>query len=99
MPPNTSKIDRSTRWGNPFRVGHAAVHPLTRRVVQVKDIKMAVSLFELHLQTSQGVLLSEAVRKELIGRNLACWCKRGQTCHGDILLRIANTPTQLIRVA
>ena len=26
----------------------------------------------------------------LRGKNLACWCKEGQLCHADILLRMAN---------
>lgn len=28
----------------------------------------------------------------LRGKNLACWCKEGQPCHADILLRMANEP-------
>jgi len=26
----------------------------------------------------------------LRGKNLGCWCKVGEPCHGDILLRLAN---------
>lgn len=32
------------------------------------------------------------VRRELAGRDLACWCKPGDPCHADVLLEIANTP-------
>lgn len=28
--------------------------------------------------------------KELRGKNLACWCKLGAPCHGDVLLALAN---------
>jgi len=28
--------------------------------------------------------------EELRGKNLACWCKIGEPCHADILLKIAN---------
>lgn len=28
--------------------------------------------------------------KELRGKNLACWCPKGQPCHADILLKLAN---------
>ena len=28
--------------------------------------------------------------RELGGRNLACWCKPGEACHADVLLRLAN---------
>ena len=30
------------------------------------------------------------VRRELRGKDLYCYCKPGQPCHGDVLLRIAN---------
>jgi len=32
----------------------------------------------------------ENLRKELKGKNLACWCKLTEKCHADILLKIAN---------
>jgi hypothetical protein len=28
---------------------------------------------------------------ELRGKDLACWCKEGECCHGDVLLKLANT--------
>ena len=28
--------------------------------------------------------------KDLRGKNLACWCKPGESCHADILLKLAN---------
>ena len=32
----------------------------------------------------------EDVRRELISRNLACWCPLGASCHADVLLDVAN---------
>lgn len=32
----------------------------------------------------------ETIKQELVGKNLACWCGIGKTCHADILLKIAN---------
>jgi hypothetical protein len=32
----------------------------------------------------------EAIRAELAGKNLACWCKPGEPCHADVLLALAN---------
>lgn len=29
--------------------------------------------------------------KHLRGRNIACFCKEGDPCHGDVLLEIANS--------
>jgi len=34
--------------------------------------------------------LVEDAKKELRGKNLACWCKPSEDCHADILLEIAN---------
>jgi hypothetical protein len=34
--------------------------------------------------------LIEAARRELAGKNLACWCRVGLSCHADVLLEIAN---------
>jgi len=33
----------------------------------------------------------EAIREHLAGRDLMCWCPTSQPCHGDVLLRAANT--------
>lgn len=30
------------------------------------------------------------IKRELRGKNLACWCK-ASPCHADVLLEIANT--------
>lgn len=32
----------------------------------------------------------EAVRRELVGKTLACWCHVDDACHADVLLEIAN---------
>ena len=34
----------------------------------------------------------ELIISELKGKNLACWCKDGDTCHADVLLKLANEP-------
>lgn len=33
-------------------------------------------------------------RRELAGRDLACWCHPGDPCHADVLLELANTPEE-----
>lgn len=35
----------------------------------------------------------EEIRKELAGKNLACFCAVSEPCHADVLLELAN-PTQ-----
>jgi hypothetical protein len=90
MPPNTAKVDRSTKWGNPFKVGEDAVHPISGLNLSVTSKETAISLFALHLQTAAGADIAEAAVRELRGKNLACWCKQGDGCHGDVLLSVAN---------
>lgn len=77
MPENTVKVDRTSRWGNPFRIapGHdaaACVHEFRGYV-------------ESRLASGQGYPLTE-----LRGKNLACWCRLDAPCHADVLLEIAN---------
>lgn len=88
MPENTVKVDRSTRWGNPFKVG----------MVGVPDNKTAVALFKRALQRDdlpddhqRFVFSPERLRADLGGKNLACWCKPDEPCHADVLLELANT--------
>ena len=82
MPPDTLKVDRSTRWGYPFRTRDRSVAELTK----------VVAKFEEWITTSQeGHQMAEAARQILRGKNLACWCPEGGPCHADVLLRAANT--------
>ena len=74
MPANSLKVDRTTRWGNPFRVGHTAVHPATGRRIRVTSRAMAVELFARWLRTPAGRALAKEARRALKGKNLACWC-------------------------
>lgn len=30
------------------------------------------------------------IKRELRGKDLACWCPLGQPCHADVLLELAN---------
>lgn len=40
---------------------------------------------------ARGAALSAAdVILHLRGKNIACWCKPGAVCHGDVLLKMAN---------
>ena len=83
MPANTVKVDRTTKWGNPY----SAARPLPWHANNV------VEAFEQWLvMTIKGEWLAYEARDELRGKNLACWCRLDQPCHADVLLRIANEP-------
>ena len=88
MPPNTVKVDRSTKWGNPFRIGDN-----THGRCPV-DAQGAAGMFrdmmdDYELRTSCGYPRDLT---PLRGKNLACWCK-GAHCHADVLLEVSNEVT------
>lgn len=33
----------------------------------------------------------DLIRERLAGRTLMCWCAEGEPCHGDVLLKVANS--------
>ncbi|GLY24833.1 DUF4326 domain-containing protein [Micromonospora sp. NBRC 101691] len=76
MPTGAVYVGRPTRWGNPFR----GDTPSSKA--------NAVRLFRLWVASHPDY--TDAVRAELAGKTLACWCPLDQPCHADELLRIAN---------
>lgn len=87
MPENTIKVDRTTRWGNPFTVAECG------------SAEEAVNHFE-HDILKASVFHPrdfEAHIAPLRGKNLACWCKlpepgKRDICHAAVLLELANLP-------
>jgi hypothetical protein len=72
-------VGRPTSFGNPFRVGES--NTLTR--ADAVDAFRKLVLARPHLL--------KAIRQQLRGKNLACWCPcDGEPCHADVLLDIAN---------
>ena len=82
MPPNTIYVGRPTKWGNPFAIAdfEGTIDPR----------EMAVSYFKKWLYESPQESFRDEVRRELAGKDLACWCRPGDSCHADILLELAN---------
>jgi hypothetical protein len=73
-------IDRTTVWGNPFRIGQAG----TREEV--------IAAYEAHLRFSPEL---RRRLPELRGKVLGCWCAP-EPCHGDVLARWANAPRRVL---
>lgn len=102
MPPNTVKVDRTTKWGNPWKAtefwypGRNTIEDASAEVVRM--FRAAVIGFE-----SNGTFCRPTANPdsyigqiivtapiELRGKNLACWCPPGSPCHADVLLELAN---------
>lgn len=98
MPPNTRKVDRTTKWGNPARPGFPFMG------FPVQDTRHAAKLYAGFAPENE--MLVEAARAELRGANLACWCRLCElhadgkpfdedcpycdACHVDTLGRLSN---------
>lgn len=89
MPRNTVKVDRTTPWGNPYRVGDLGINDSIEAIARFERMLRRPGLAQDHIRFQ---LTAERIHTELRGKNLACWCKAGQPCHADVLLAIANHP-------
>lgn len=91
MPADTLKVDRTTKWGNPFMPGRL-IHLHGPKQGQAMDQADAVKAFRNLMTTN--LRTEPAKTRELLdqlrGKNLACWCKPGTPCHADVLLEFAN---------
>ena len=96
MPPNTVKVDRTSRWGNPFTPkGYWDAGYSGSREVAIQhcvDAYRAWMTGKPHWAYTEAFLLNHPVPdvSQLRGKNLACWCREGSPCHVDTLLQLAN---------
>ena len=95
MPDNTVKVDRTTKWGNPFVAGFVAgKEAALAGGRKVQDRRHAFVLYRS--LAFDNAALVEAAQAELRGKNLACWCPQDDpyedNCHAAVLLQIANAP-------
>jgi hypothetical protein len=91
MPENTVKVDRTTKWGNPFVVGK----PGGAYTAKVQSRRHAWQLFRSIALTTPA--MRDAAQAELRGKNLACWCPLpapygDDECHAAVWLELANGP-------
>lgn len=78
-PENTVCVDRTTKWGNPFKADWPEGG---------KDRAWAASAFRGYYHDDPEY--RAAVIRELRGKNLACFCSLDGPCHADVLLDWAN---------
>ncbi len=76
IPEDAIYIGRPSKWGNPFVLG--------------KDGSRDVVLYKYKdwLETQPDII--KMAKEELRGKDLVCFCSP-KSCHGDILLQIANS--------
>lgn len=94
-PENTVVVARPSGWGNPFVIGGLARFSTLHGtfVGRVPDRETAVRFFRewfTYSDSENGRAARDNARRELAGKNLACWCPLDQPCHADVLLELAN---------
>jgi hypothetical protein len=93
MPEGAIYVGRGSVYGNPFVVGADGTAADCARLYRL----LLGGLVCLSCAATPAA--QEAARRsaldhigQLRGRDLACWCRRGQPCHADVLLDLANAP-------
>lgn len=82
-------VARPGKWGNPFKVG--GYYARSFRLTLITNQKQAVDCFERLLEGGLSLQFTKVnIRRELRGKNLACWCELSESCHADPLLKLAN---------
>lgn len=98
LPGSTVVVSRPSKWGNPYRLTAAAAREYADNPFEMMadaiyvpvTQEAVVNFYRRFLRTSVGRKICRAAKKELRGKNLACWCKPGAPCHADVLLEVAN---------
>ena len=94
LPSDAKYVGRPTKWGNPYKIGEPFLGGpgvITR--------ELAVTLYAMTVKADddpQAIQAREDARRELGGKDLACWCPltyldgSPYPCHATRLLEIAN---------
>ena len=93
-------VDRTSRYGNPFRVGHRYRYVLLLALmgfkgkdltngVFVKDNAHAVELYRKMINIFQAKKRKQYF-ESFRGKDIVCFCKVDEPCHGDVILKEAN---------
>ncbi|HEY0465737.1 MAG TPA: DUF4326 domain-containing protein [Polyangiaceae bacterium] len=81
-------VSRPSAWGNPFSEALGTAKPAQKAALRAASVLH----FRRALLAADGSLpfTIEQVRRDLSGKNLACWCPLDQPCYAAVLLEIAN---------
>jgi Domain of unknown function (DUF4326) len=105
LPENTLVVARPTKWGNPFRIDEYGIdlavalygqmarglwNPTLLSHLSEQAYMRAYETRRTWLKRLGWPHPVEAIRCELRGHDLACWCPLSQPCHADTLLEVAR---------
>lgn len=69
-------IGRPSKWGNPFMIGKDG------------DRYQVVEMYADWIRQQPELLA--AIKTELKGKRLGCWCAPKRPCHGEVLADLAD---------
>lgn len=90
LPENSVYIGPGSKWECRFKLGVDGKNlddVLLKYLTHIESVNTGTE----HVFGDTDNLKLSNIRAELGGKDLVCWCKFGCKCHGDILLKIANT--------
>lgn len=76
LPADVVVVTRPTKWGNPNPLSLGREEAVRRYRDDLLAGRLAISV--------------DDVKRELRGRDLACYCPLDQPCHAEVLLEFAN---------
>lgn len=87
--PDAVIVARPSRWGNPCKVEGAVDREYASAAFSawIDGDAIRRDLYGLPPTISE-------IRTELAGKDLACWCDDRGHCHADVLLHLANAPSE-----
>jgi uncharacterized protein DUF4326 len=96
-PPDAIVVSRPSKYGNPFKVGDPAVPDREAAVAHLGTL-IGMRAAGIELKSLPAYPSLDEIRRELAGRDLACWCppaRNGQPdmCHAALLISLANAST------
>lgn len=81
--PDIAYVGRPSKFGNPYSSKESSL-----ALFRVKSAAEAVEKFKEWLNTQPQLI--EDIKRELVGKDLACWCRKGAPCHARVIYFIAN---------
>jgi len=88
MPENTVNVARPSRYGNPYVIGDNYTNPFDDAGSFEITRENCLDLFRVY---AKGKLAADPNwLKPLRGKDVACFCKETEACHGDILIELSN---------
>lgn len=96
LPPDIIRVDRPSRWGNPYKIGAPLISdfdydpPRPARPMLRGDV---MSLYRRWLDSE--LIVDPDMLEPLRGKRLACWCSP-LPCHADILVEYLERRPRLV---